>query len=270
MMTPKPKRVKEIQIVNRLIAALTPYLLFEKEFTRFVKDRTLAQIEEIKDEDLRYSTLSFYYFCVGDVALGCDYAENALKIIPNDISTWKNYTLCLLWRTNAVKALEVAKRSVEMTKSPIMAHDVCFFALSAGDYASFFDAYDFLTRSEMLSEVFTEDEAKAMRNGLSHAELARKYQKFEVLKSLSALMFEKLTIQQALEVKNNLFDVSSDDEESTLIYEIYVFDADAAQCAAMNVELISDRVKKGITDWTVGGVFVNQDTEIDDSVRNAE
>jgi hypothetical protein len=118
--------------------------------------------------------------------------------------------------------------------------------------------------------VFTEDEAKAMRNGLSHAELARKYQKFEVLKSLSALMFEKLTIQQALEVKNNLFDVSSDDEESTLIYEIYVFDADAAQCAAMNVELISDRVKKGITDWTVGGVFVNQDTEIDDSVRNAE
>lgn len=266
----KLQKSKDIQLANRIIGILKPYLMLECEISTFVLHRTLAQIEEMKDDGLRFATLSFYYFCIGDTKSGTEYAEDALKLSPTDVVTWRNYALCMFWRVSTIKALDIAKRSVSATKSPKLAYEGCHFAILSADYAYFLEIRDFLVRTEMYDELVRSDVEDNMKRGLIQAELAKKHQKFETLKSLCSLMYERLSLSQVQDARNSLTEISGDDDEPTLLYEMYIPDSSTEECAAMNIALISDRVKKGLTDWAVGGLFVNLDGEIEDSASDSK
>lgn len=100
-----------------------------------------------------------------------------------------------------------------------------------------------------------------MLRSLEYANIASRYNKEDVIKNISALMYEKLGLVQKLNSAVRLLDVTEDGEDPELIFEMYVSNADAAICAAMNVELISARVRSGLTDWSVGGVYVARNKE---------
>lgn len=260
-MQPKTQESKDIQTVNRVVMTLRPYLCFEQDITVFVKERTAKQIEEIQDPGLKCSALSVFFFTLGDIERGKSHAEETLKYLPKDTVAWRHYTLGLFWRCGAVEALNVAKRGFNATNSPILASDAYYYSSSVADFSYFLEMREFLLRTEMYEEFKEQDQEPDMLRSLEYANIARRYNKEDVIKNISALMYEKLDLVQKLDSAVRLLDVTEDGEEPELIFEMYVNKADAETCAAMNVELISARVRSGLTDWSVGGVYVAHNKE---------
>ncbi|HHA1555168.1 MULTISPECIES: hypothetical protein [Enterobacter] len=260
-MQPKTQESKDIQTVNRVVMTLRPYLCFEQDITVFVKERTAKQIEEIQDPGLKCSALSVFYFTLGDIERGKSHAEETLKYLPTDTVAWRHYTLGLFWRCGAVEALNVAKRGFDATNSPILASDAYYYSSSVADFSYFLEMREFLLRTEMYEKFREQDQEPDMLRSLEYANIARRYNKEDVIKNISALMYEKLDLVQKLDSAVRLLDVTEDGEEPELIFEMYVNKADAETCAAMNVELISARVRSGLTDWSVGGVYVAHNKE---------
>lgn len=240
---------------------LRPYLCFEQDITVFVKERTAKQIEEIQDPGLKCSALSVFYFTLGDIERGKSHAEETLKYLPTDTVAWRHYTLGLFWRCGAVEALNVAKRGFDATNSPILASDAYYYSSSVADFSYFLEMREFLLRTETYEKFKEQDQEPDMLRSLEYANIARRYNKEDVIKNVSALMYEKLDLVQKLNSAVRLLDVTEDSEEPELIFEMYVSKADAETCATMNVELISARVRSGLTDWSVGGVYVAHNKE---------
>lgn len=255
-MQPKTQRSKDIQTVNRVVKTLRPYLCFEDEITVFVTERIKKQISEVKDKGLWLTANSFYHFTLGDVEKGIDYAEKSLSFMPSDIVTWRHYTLGMFWRCGAVGALNVAKRAVEATHSPLIAHDAYFYASAVADYQYFLDMHKFLIKTKTYDDLIEEEQKVSMQRSFEFASISDQYKKSEIIKNISVLMYEKLSLEQKLETTNRLVDLTDDDGEPELLFELYVNNASAESCAAMNIELVTERVNSGLNDWSVGAVFL--------------
>ncbi len=107
-----------------------------------------------------------------------------------------------------------------------------------------------------------------MLKGKRDADISERYNKHSEIKSISMLMTSKLDLQQKLNSANRLLDLS--DDAPSLLYELHICGASAEKCAEMNIELISDRVKAGVTDWSVGAIFVASDSELETYVSFTE
>ena len=260
-MQPKTQESKDIQTINRVVMTLRPYLCFEEDITVFVKERTVMQIEEIHNPGLKSSALSVYYFTIGEVEKGITLAEQSVKYMPNDKVAWRHYTMSMFWRCGAVKALSVAKRAFEATHSPLIASDACYYAYAVADYSYFLEMYDFLLRTETYEEFSKPDQEPDMLRSLEYAKIARQYKKENTIKDISALMYERLDLMQKIDSVARLIDVTEEDEVPDLIFEMHINQVDAETCATMNVALISDRVRLGLTDWSVGGIYVAHNKE---------
>lgn len=264
MSTPKTETSKDIVTVNRVVVALTPILCFDEESTQFIKERIHRQLSEIKDIGLSYAAHFFYYFTMDELDKGFEYAEKAINAMPNDLVTWRHYSLCVFWRCGAVKALEVIKRALPATHSGTLALEGCFYSLNIADFNCFLEMHGFLVKTQQIDSLMNarnnQDEDRDMARGLENAALVKRYGKAEELRALAALMYEKIPLQNQLSLANQLIDVS-DEDESALLYELHIEGGDADKCAAMNVSLISERIKVGLTDWSVSGIFVSKEKE---------
>ncbi|MFJ5452938.1 hypothetical protein ACIPT4_07775 [Pectobacterium jejuense] len=260
MVTPKTQRSNDIRTVNRVVQNLTPALCFDGELTPFIKERTLRQLLDVKDPALSCAAWFFYYFTINDLDKGIQLAEKAVSLMPDDIVTWRHYILCSFWRGGSDKALEITKRAFPATKSPALAYEGCFYSSSSADYSYFLEMHNFITKTGKYDELLREDEEGNMLKGKNNADISERYSKHSEIRSISMLMASKLDLQQKLNSANRLLDLSDDDTPS-LLYELHICDASADKCAEMNIELISDRVKAGVTDWSVGAIFVASDSE---------
>ncbi|WP_145547096.1 hypothetical protein [Yersinia intermedia] len=272
MPTPKTDEAKDIQTVNRLVSSLTPILCFDKEMTPFIKERVFRQLAEIKDRGLSYAAHFFYYFTTGQIDKGFEFAEKAIEIMPTDLITWRHYTLCVFWRCGSLRTIDIVKRAMAATHSPTLAFEGCFYAANVADFDFFLEMYDFLLRTgkfdELLSDRKSEDEERSMHTGIDNANLVKRYGKTEELRAVAALMYEKLPLGKQHGLANLLVDVSDEDEQA-LLYELHFDEVDAEKCAAMNVELISERIEAGLTDWSVSGVYVAKSKELKGNASHA-
>lgn len=268
MATPKTQKSNDIRTVNRVVESLTPVLCFECELTPFVKERTLRQIHDVKDPGLSCAAWFFYYFTINNLDKGIQLAEEAVSLMPHDIVTWRHYILCSFWRGGSDKALEITRRAIPATKSPALAYEGCFYSSNSADYSYFLEMHNFITKTGKYDELLREDDEGNMLKGKRDADTSERYNKHNEIKSISMLMTSKLDLQQKLNSANRLLDLS--DDVPSLLYELHICDASAEKCAEMNIELISDRVKAGVTDWSVGAIFVASDSELETYVSFTE
>lgn len=262
MTTKKTNETHDIATSNRLIENLKPILFFEEEMTKFIEARSFDEAAKIKDTPLRLATLSFIYFCVSKTQDGIAYAEEALALSPDDMITWKHYMLCVFWRKGPICALEVAKRALKSVMSIEICRNAMFYALQSGDYDFMLEMFDTLSKTNKLEELVTaQREVSLMQQGISYAKLIKNANKAETIKSLTALMYQKLDLEQKMGAFPQIIDLSDEDGQSYL-FELFVYNSDSKVCGKLNLELISERVELGLTDWEVGCMFVSERKEI--------
>lgn len=259
MSTPKSEHVTDVQKTNRVIQSLRAALCKEEELSSFVRERTYQRIQEINDRGLYYSASSFFYFTINDIDKGVEFAEKAVSIMKHDTITWRQYVFCKFWTCGAIDALAVARRAMPLTHSPQIAFESAIYAVHVCDYDYFLEQIDFVNRTGKLEDfMHGEIEGFNMKKNYSDAMLAKKYNKIDELHNIASIMYEQLTLKQKLGSETRLLDVSDEDEKE-LLFEMAIDDVDSSHCANMNLELIGQRIKKGCTDWSVGGVFVNSE-----------
>lgn len=260
-----PQHSKDIEVVNRVLTNLMPYLFYEQEMTSFVTQRTQSQVNEIKDYSLKCVAQSNLYFSMGKVSDGIDYAEEALIYLNSDWLTWRQYMQCMFWRCGPVSAREVARRAMVEVTSPVIARDGMFYAMHSGDFVFMKELYDFLVRTEKLDDFLKVDDGELAKNNIEYSlqnyTISSNSGKSQVIKELSELMFKQLPIKRQLDTCNRLIDVSDSNDDTSLIYELHINSLPSEICAKLNLEFISKRVSAGLTDWDVGCMFVGKQME---------
>lgn len=257
MAKPDAQKSKDIEVSNRIMAFIRPYLIIEEPVSHFVIERALGQAFEIKDITIRFSTLSMVYFSSYETQRAIDYAEQAIAWDPNDSVSWKHYMLGMFWRCGPVEALEIVHRARKYIRSWEMMRNGLFYALDTADYASALQLYSDLVKAEKLDDLVHEDKEKnVLDKALEYAQLAEEHEKTDAVRALSQIMMQQLDWQQKQRMSARLLDVSDEDGPSLLL-EMFVVDSDSVECSDMNIDLISHRAASGLIDWDLGGVFVS-------------
>lgn len=241
---------------NFLINQLYPYLIGSEQFTFFIQKRIEAQIDEIKDRHRHMAVRMYYLFSINEIDEGTRIAEDVVSSYPLDPITWSHYALCLGFRVGSAAALDATARGFDKTKDFNLLLQGCSYANYIGKYDFILSSADTLAKMEKLSDGLKLEPNFA--NMIVAATAAREVCNLEELSAVGCLM-EKISELPGRQISVTFYPpFAVGDDSDSCLFEVAFHKIDAKKCAELNVRLIDERIKEGLTDWSVVGVFTTE------------
>lgn len=252
-----PKPLTDIAKLNSLFQQLTPYVAMESEHSVFTERRFEAQVEEFED-NFFYSVARFFFlFSVGKVEEGTALAEQVIDTNPSDVVTWGNYILCAMYRVGIARALELAERAAKCTNSPRFVRDCFYYARGLGDFGKFrFYLERYAQMGQLDFELSDEDNAM-LPLAVKQASLASLSGRMDKIAEIGRIMNSMLSPHRQIDAIANFY-VLDDGEDEAYVFELTPPNTTSDECATKNIELIDHRVRAGLNDWSVVGIFTNE------------
>lgn len=248
---------------NALIHQMTPYLnrWGLETFPPFVQKRIEAQIDEIGDRHHQSAARMFFLFTIGRVEEATALAEELVEMYPSDTVSWGNYALCMAFRVNVSSAIEICFRGFEKCHAPYLLENGCCYASFIGDYNTV------LKGSELLARIGAANMSKHNDAHLSsvyqQALMAKESGRLEEIEAVGRLMEKLVSMPGGQRTSILSPPTDPDDDSDSYLFEVLFCDRelDAQQCAELNIRLIDERIKVGLTDWGVMGSFLSAPLE---------